>query len=73
MNSNGWLDECTCPALKRKPNPVTGEVAKTYCSSERDYDRCCGQNGKYWKSKDAQEPELHTEDSWLNKIFNFFK
>lgn len=72
MNTNGWLDECTCPELKKKPNPVTGEVAKTYCSSERDYDRRCGQNGRYWKSKDAPEPEPNIQDSWLNKIFNIF-
>ena len=74
MNIKGYLDECICPALKKNPNPVTGESLPTFCSIARTYsDIYCGRNGRYWKSKDAQEPELHTEDSWLNKIFNFFK
>jgi hypothetical protein len=72
MNIKGYLDECICPALKKNPNPVTGEVNKTYCSTARDYDILCGKNGKYWKSADPQRPEPNIQDSWLNKIFNIF-
>jgi hypothetical protein len=67
------LDECTCPELRAKPNPVNGERPMTFCTIARDFEIYCGKNGIYWKSKDAPETESNIEYSWLSKIFNIFK
>ena len=49
------FDECLCPDLKREINPITGEEQRNFCRFERIWNDRCGEEGKYWTSKDGTE------------------
>jgi hypothetical protein len=65
---NGIYDECTCPSVPKKVNPVDGSGRRfVFCTFERSDIRSCGPDAKYWEPK----PEPETKEQFWSRMFNF--
>lgn len=58
------FDECLCPDLKREINPITGEKQRKFCRLERVWSDRCGEEGRYWTSKDGTEEPEKPKNFW---------